>query len=456
MTPEQHRAAQKRHHRIHVRNRRAAYSLSMPPPPLAMTAPAGISVQNLDGFDRGLLHPEFGIEPRQVISIYRSAECGWSSHQADLFTGIVERDGHLQATILNRINAVAGKAWQVLPGGADPESVLAADLLNVQLHATNFQEMISHWLSARYMGWAAAEIIWEKIGDVTLPVHFIDVPARRFSFNSKDQPELLNDQITSLTGGEALVPGKWIFVRNRSPFGGLTVQSGLLRGATWMSIFKHWSWRDWVIYAEKFGIPLVIGTYRQGAQDDEKNALEAAVEDLGEAGSAIMSDQTNIEIREAQRGGDSAGLHRSIVREANEEISKLINGSTLTMATGGNGSFAQAEVHAMTSFAHVEADARMIAGNVAIQLFRAFLRFNGFTRAKVMRLVIHITRETDGMVRAQESKILQELGLKLDEEQIYEEHGFRKPPTDDRVLTGTQSEASSSPDVALETEQGTS
>lgn len=424
----------------------------MPEPPLALTAPGGITVKNLDGFDRGLLHPEFGIEPRQVIQIYRSAECGWSSHQADLFTGIVERDGHLQATILNRINAVAGKAWQVLAGGDDPESALVADLLNSHLHATNFGEMIPHWLSARFMGWAAAEIVWERRGDAILPVHFIDVPARRFSFNNKDQPELLNDHVTSISGGEALIPGKWIFVRNRSPFGGLTVQSGLLRGATWMSIFKHWSWRDWVIYAEKFGIPLVIGRYRQGAQDDEKAALEEAVESIGEAGSATMPESTDIEIKEAQRGGDSNGLHRSIVREANEEISKLINGSTLTMATGGNGSFAQAEVHAMTSFAHVEADARMIASNVAMQLFRGFLKFNGFLNAKMPRLVIHITRETDGMARAQEAKILQGMGLELDTEQIYEEHGFRKPPPGDRVLQAPQSEPAPSIDVALETE----
>ncbi len=413
----------------------------MPPPPLALQAPGGITVKGLPS-DRSQLHPEFGLEPAQVISIYRAAECGWTTHQADLFEGIVERDGHLQATILGRINAVAGKTWQVMPGGADQQSIVAAELIDATLKATNFGQMIAHWLSTRYMGWAGAEIVWDRRDGVVMPIWFIDVPARRYSFDSADRPELVNQ--TSLDR-EPLEPGKWIFVRNRGPFAGLTSRSGLLRGATWMSLFKSWSWRDWVIYAEKFGIPLVIGKYKQGATELEKQNLEEAVEDVGEAGQATMSEETLIEIKEAQRGGDSNGLHRSIVREANEEISKLITGSTLTMQTGGNGSFAQAEVHANTSFAHVEADAALIASNVALQLFRPFLEWNGFTTAKTPRLVIHITKETDGLTRIKEGQGLIEMGLDLDSEQLREETGFRAPPTPDRVLGGrTQSQASSS------------
>jgi phage gp29-like protein len=417
----------------------------MPPPPLAITAPGGITVKNIPSIDRTPLHPEYGLEPAQVISIYRAAECGWTCNQADLFEGIVERDGHLQACILGRINAVAGKSWQVMPGGADAQSVAAAELLDATLKATNFGEMISHWLSARYMGWSGSEIVWENLDGLIAPTWFIDVPARRFSFDSADRPELVNQ---TSHDREALESGKWIFVRNRGPFSGLTSRSGLLRGGAWMSLFKSWSWRDWVIYAEKFGIPLVVGKYKQGATEVEKQNLEEAVEDIGEAGQATMSEETNIEINEAQRGGDSNGLHRSIVREANEEISKLITGSTLTMASGGNGSFAQAEVHANTSFAHVEADAALIAANVQLQLFKSFLKWNGFTSAKTPRLVIHITKETDGLTRIKEAEGLVAMGLELDSEQLREETGFRAPPTPDRVLGGrTQSEPATSVEI---------
>ena len=428
----------------------ARHQLQMPPPPMAITAPEGISTNSLP-MDRTPHHPEYGLEPAQVINIYRAAECGWTCHQADLFEGIVERDNHLQACVNGRINAVAGKSWQIMPGGADQQSIVAAELLDKVLRASNFGDMIAHWLSARYMGWSGAEIVWGRSGDVVAPLWFIDVPARRFSFDSVDRPELVNQ---SSHDREALEPGKWIFIRNRAPFAGLTARSGLLRGGSWMSLFKSWSWRDWVIYAEKFGIPLVIGRYSAGANETEKANLEEAVEDIGEAGQATMSKETDIEIAEAQRGGDSNGLHRSIVKEANEEISKLITGSTLTMASGGNGSFAQAEVHANTSFAHVEADASLVASNASMQLFRSFLKWNGFNTAEVPRLVIHITRETDGLTRANEAEKLIAMGLDIDSEQMREEFGFRAPPTPDRVLGGrAQSDSAPTPEINSDDEK---
>lgn len=442
MTPEQARARRKRLARINM------HALQMPPPPLAVTAPSGVQVQALPHFDRALIHPETGLEPNQVVSIYRSAECGWTLHQAELFTGIVENDGHLRATIEGRINAVAGKQWQVLPGGDDDESRNAALLLDSALKESNFSEVLPHILSARYMGWSGVEIFWDERNDLIQPLWFIDVHARRFSFNSLDLPELVNNASNT---SQPLEPGKWLFPRVRGVFGGVTARAGLMRTATWYALFKKWSWRDWVIYAEKFGIPLVLGRYKMGATEDEKSTLEGAVEDIGEAGQATMSEETNVEIHEAQRGGDSNGLHRSIVREANEEISKLITGSTLTMQTGGNGSFAQAEVHANTSFAHVEADAALVNRTLTTQLFRPFLQWNGFLRAKTPRLVIHIAKETDGLSRAQEFQAAQDMGLEIDAEQLREELHFRAPPTPDRVLRKVES-SEGSPFNVIDTE----
>lgn len=411
--------------------RRARYQLQMPTMPLALTAPRGIATRHLEGFDQSIQHPEFGLEPDVVISIYRQAEQGWSCTQADLFQGVLENDGHLRATVEGRINAVAGKSWQVLPGGDDGQSIAAAAMLDATLKITNFGEQLSHMLGARPIGWSGVEIIWDRVGPDILPVWFLDVPTRRFSFNSRDAPELINE-LSSRT--DPLEPGKWIFTRSKGIFGGRTARNGLLRTATWYALFKKWSWRDWVIYAEKFGIPLVVGRYKAGALEDEKAILEEAVEDIGEAGQATMSEETNIEITEAQRGGDSNGLHRSIVKEANEELSKLITGSTLTMSTGGNGSFAQASVHANTSFANVQADEKMLRDSVAMNLFRPFLEWNGFTQAKVPRLVVHISQETDGIARAKEVDMLQAMGMEIDSEQMREEFHLRVPPTPDRVL----------------------
>mgnify|MGYP001947682801 CR=1 FL=1 len=419
------------------KRRAAALRLNMPPLPLSLRPPGGVTVQHLAGFDQVQSHPEHGLEPARVISIYRQAECGWACTQAELFEGIVENDGHLRACIEGRINAISGKEWQILAGGDDPESIQAAELMSTALKGSNFGDMIGHLTSARFMGWAGVEIIWDQLPDGSVvPRWFIDVPAKRFTFDSKGNPELINE-ITNFH--QPLEPGKWLFPRARGPFGGQTVRAGLMRTAAWYSLFKKWSWRDWVIYAEKFGIPLVLGRYKPGATEEEKDNLEEAVEDIGEAGQATMSDETNVEIHEAQRGGDSNGLHRSIVKESNEEMSKLITGSTLTMQTGGNGSFAQADVHADTAFGSVQADNKLVGGEVAMAMMRPFLKWNGFTRAKLPRLVIHIAKNTDGLTRGKEFEMAQGIGVELDVEQVREELHFRTPPSPDRVLRRIES-----------------
>jgi phage gp29-like protein len=410
-------------------DRRGALALDLPPPPLAIRRPGGLQVTPISEFDRFVTHPGFGLEPQLVLWIYKLAEDGWPPDQCDLFDDIIENDGHLRSVIAARTLAVAGKRWQVMAGANDAPSRAAADLLERALRETNFQDMIAHILGARYYGFAGAEIDWiERDGEI-VPGWFVNVPCRRFRFDELDRPRLLT---RSDFEGQPLAPGRWVFAKNGTA--GITARSGLMRTATWYALFKRWSWRDWVIYAEKFGIPLVRGIYRAGASEEDKRALEDAVEDIGEAGQAINSDDTQIEIKEAAQGGDSTNLHAGIVHEANAEISKLITGSTLTVDGGGPGSFALGRVHETRSFDLVIADADFVARRFRQDVARPFLAFNGFEGAAVPELILHITRESDPLTRAQLAEKLWQMGLPLDTEQLREDFQFRAPPSGERAL----------------------
>lgn len=405
--------------------------LQIPPMPIAIGSAVATRTRPIQWLDRFLTHPGYGVEPQRVVQIYRTAEYGWTMEQCDLFDDIIENDGHLRSVIHARVLAVAGKQWQVMHGGDAAIDQKAAELLQSALRESNFDDLVAHLLSARYMGWAGTEIDWRVVDGDTLPLWFVNVPHRRFCFDEYGRPRILNG--IDDTTGELLRAGSWVFGRNS--VSGLTARSGLMRTATWYALFKRWSWRDWVIYAEKFGIPLVIGKYDSDASEEDRTALETAVESIGEAGQATMSDETMVEIHEAQKGGAESNLHAGIVREANNEISKLITGSTLTVETGGPGSFALGKVHESRSFDLVLADAAFVARRFRADIAKPFLAYNGFADAACPELIIHVTRETDPLTRAKLAETLQAMGLELDTEQLREEFQFRKPPTTDRTLS---------------------
>ena len=405
--------------------------LNLPPAPPELGSTEGVTVKPVELWDRFVSHPGSGIDPRRVITIYRQAEWGFPQCQVDLFMDIVENDGHLRSAIEDRLLAVSGKEWQVMPGGEAAIDIKAADLLQSMLEQTNFDDVIAAILASRYYGYSATEIDWRSLDGEVVPSWFVTVPFRRFRFDAEDRPLLLNagnDQ------GELLQPGHWVYATNGGPMAGITARSGLLRTATWFALFKRWSWRDWVIYAEKFGIPLVIGKHDPNASEDEKKQLEETVEDIGEAGQATMSNNTEIDIREAQRSGDAGGLHRSIVAEANQEIAKLITGATLTGQSGGPGSFALGKVHEGRAFSLVQADAKMVSKRFSMDIARPFLAFNGLQGARLPTLKIYVERETDPLRRLDMAQKALAMGIPLDIEQMRAETGFRAPPNDARTL----------------------
>lgn len=408
--------------------KKAQLSLQMPPVPAPLMASTGVTTRPLPYMDRWIQHPGSGVCSQEIIRIYRNAEAGWPCEQCDLFDDIVENDGHLRALITARTLAVAGKSWQVAAGGDAPIDLLAAQELERSLRRSNFDDLVSHILQARYYGYSASEIVWDELDGFVRPTWFVNVPHRRIRFDENDNPQLMNRD--SLDGDD-LAPGKWLFTRGG---GGLAARAGLGRSFTWFAMFKRWSWRDLVIYAEKFGIPLVLGKYESDASEEDIDKLETAVTDIGEAGQAVLSENANVEIHEGQRGGDSNGLHNKIITEANREMSKLLTGSTLTVDSGPAGSFALGKVHETRSFDLVVSDADLVTRKFR-ELSALFMRFNGLEAAEPPTLNIHIAREVDPLTRAQIAQIMQEMGMSLDTDQLRQEFQFRAPPSDERALT---------------------
>jgi hypothetical protein len=190
---------------------------------------------------------------------------------------------------------------------------------------------------APFYGCSYVESAWVTRADGRqVPAELVCVPHRRFMFDPQSRPCLTSE--TNPYPGDLLErrPGSsWL--RAETHRWRRQVQAGILRTVTWWALFKRMSVRDWLIFAEKFGIPLIIG--KPGDDDNEttRKALRAAIDALGTEGRAILGGKATIEVlNQALRSGSGAGdhLHPGIVSLANSEISKAITAGTLTSDTG--------------------------------------------------------------------------------------------------------------------------
>lgn len=369
-------------------------------------------------------HPAVGLTVEMLLSYYRQAERGYPVRQFDCFDDLIEVDGHLRGLINGRIDAVAGCDWVIAPGRDDAQSRLAAAVLDDHLrNRVPFREFIEHHLMAPHYGFAATNIVWDYVDGYVLPVEFLNAPHRRFASPTEDRAHEIW-MIAGETRNELLelVPGEWAVsrYRSRNPWAG-----GLMRTGAWWAMIKRWSIRDWQVFAEMFGLPLIIGFYDESAGPGSKQALEDTLKQIGEDGFAVLSDLVEVVIKEAARSGDSSTVYPRIAALAEAQMSKLFAGSTTASDTGGDvGSYALGTVHESRAYKLSLTDARGAEGTTRKDICTPFVDWNGFDRAAPPRLRIQITR--DSLERAKTLAIIGQI-VELDQDQLYEEFSLRVP-----------------------------
>lgn len=413
------------------------------PAPLPDTAPVGGAVKatRSDGY---ISHPGHGVTPRRVVEIFKAAECGQPQQQCDLFDDLIETDGHLRSLLEQRAQAVAGKPWVIQAGSGDGDAELAARVLGEALRRLPMVEALEHQLGFNTYGWAASEIDWGAAmidgRQWVVPTWLGNVPARRFRIDPKTN-ELRLATEEKPGDGEPLTPGKWIVTRRS---GSNLARASLMRTAAWYSVFKKFSTRDWVVYAEKYGLPLTLAKYGDttmgdgGTDDTSRQAAVDIVKNIGNDGGAVVPKSVEVEIKEAGRNGDSSGVHGGLIAFCNAEMSKLINGSTLANDNAGSGgaSYALGEVHASTRWDNIQADAERLQESFRLQLIAGFMKFNNLTGPTPL-LKIQVVRDLQPAQRAAiADTMVNKLGIPVSVAQLRQECGFKEPADAADTATG--------------------
>lgn len=394
-------------------------------------------------FDQAQAHPGHGLTPEAVVTIFRAAERGALARQCDLFDDVIENDGHLRSLINSRVAAVSGKEYVIQPGAPDDASVRAAEQLQLLAGVDDLglSEWFEHEQGGIFYGYAAAEIEWQIRRGFVAPARLHCLPARRFTMHGGTSLRLMTEARPT---GEQLLPGQWVVHRRKHAN---LARAGLMRTAVWWSLFKRMSMADWVVFAERYGLPFAIGKYDAVTNSPDARAkLEEALQQIGDDGYAIMEKGCEIAFSEASSSSTGPSVHGAICDRADAEMAKLIAGATLTQDSGGPGSFALGQVHESREFSLAIADAVRIASDFRRDIAVPFLAYNGYPEGTAPpKLKIQLTRDLDAKTRAEVAAIVvNELGASIDAQPVLDELGFRRAEGDE-ALPGTRTSISPAP-----------
>jgi phage gp29-like protein len=416
------------------------------PRPLPTIAPVGEDAKHLRSFDAWTLHPGHEVSPRGVVAAFLQAERGQPQMQCALIDDLIEGDCSLRNLFEQREQSVAGKPWTLQGDGADEASATAAKILNVALGRLPMIQVFLHLLGANRYGWGAVEVDWglEEINGERwiVPIALTNVPARRFRIGENDELRLFAD--FKRPDGDALRPGKWIVLRRP----GQLARAGLMRTGAWPAIGKRLGWRDWLIFSQRFGLPLPVASYADGSNasgfTSDKEAIDVAeeiVKKIGSDGGAVKPDSIKLEMFDATaKGSDNSKSHGGLITHCNAEMAKLIAGATLTNDNAGSGgaSYALGEVHASVRWDNVTFDAAQVQEGMRTQLFAAFMKFNNLV-GPPPHIEIQVVRDLSPQTIVEMGvRMVNQLGVDVSKSQLRQVTGFREPSGPDDVCDGLQ------------------
>jgi phage gp29-like protein len=287
-------------------------------------------------------YPADGLTPSRLVSILKAADTGSADQALALYEQMEERDPHLYSVANTRRLAVSGLRWQVLSAAEVREGVdrVAADEAAAYCRESlaaieGFDEVLQHLGLAVGRNIAVAENVWEADGSGLRLADIVPVNFGRLAFDDAGRPRVLTAE--EPYNGIELPPGKFV-VHTPQTVSGHPMRGGLLRVSAIAYLGKHFAMKDWMIFAEVFGMPVRVARYDASATPEEKRELLRMLQTLGSDAAAIFSKAVELELLEAGRGA-TAPPFESMCDFFNRELSKAWLGQTLTveMQTGGGG-----------------------------------------------------------------------------------------------------------------------
>ena len=364
-----------------------------------------------------------GLSPSKLARILEDAAQGEAIAYLTLAEEMEERDLHYASVLGTRKLALAGLNIRVDSASDDAADVRIADLVRGLVDSPMFGEAIFDLTDALGKAYSVVEILWDSSAREWHPKALKHRDPRWFRYDRETGQELrlLDDHAPS--DGLPLLPYKFIVHRPRIR-SGLPIRGGLARLAAPGYMCKAWSWRDWMAFADIFGLPMRIGRYGSSASQADISKLMAAVANLGSDAAAVLPDSTRIDFEQAANVSGAADFFERLTTWWDKQMSKGVLGQTMTSDDGS--SMAQAKVHNDVRLDLLQADAKALQNTLNAHFVRPYVDLN-FGPGRYPRLVVQVPEPEDMNTLVTALEKLVPLGLQVEQSVIRDKLGLPDP-----------------------------
>lgn len=386
--------------------------------------------------DRWSTYPSVGLTPERLAAIFREADSGDLSRQAELFEEMEEKDAHLAGILQTRKLAVLSLDYEVLPySEAAQDREIAGFVGEVIYGLDDFESALLDLLDAIGKGISVSEIFWEVVEDRAVVTALRWIHPKKITFAQSWGPRVLTE--AERWQGVEPPPGKIIYhcYKARS---GYDTRAGMLRVVAWMYLFKNYALKDWAAFNEVFGMPLRLGKYEPSASQVDREALVAAIRALGTDAAGVISKSTEIEFVEVSaRLSGQSNPYLMMAEFCNREMSKAILGQTLTTdTTGSTGTYSAAKTHNLVRRDLLVADAEALSRTLRAQLIRPLVGFNFGWDKPLPWLRFKYEEEEDLKTLSEVYVNLEKIGYPLTQEHVAERFGIPMPGPGQKLIRG--------------------
>lgn len=294
-----------------------------------------LSEQNRRYFGRGLT-------PEHIEVAVRSADLGFMRDLTDLQYETLAIDPHFSGVVGKRVRALAGTKARVLPAtgdGIDPtRAKLYADVVRQQIAwIPNWSLQIRRLNYAQCHGRAALEKVWRENPAGSKVKWRVDslnwIHPRRLSFGPERELRVRDDQFAG-AGFERRglelrsIPFKFISFTPQQ-FNDYPEREGYGPRGLYFSFFKRFSWRERLILLEVFGKPWrIVSADSNEVQQETLDEAAISADAMGANATGVMPPGVSMDIKSPDHA--SGELHKDTAAECNDELSKLVLGTTRT------------------------------------------------------------------------------------------------------------------------------
>ena len=378
------------------------------------------------------------LTPRRIKQMLLAAESGDMAAQAELFERMEEKDGELDAYLRTRKAGVGRLRFNIEAADRSEPAQEAAQLCRRAVaDIPDLSQAVFDLLDAVPKGVSVLEIDWETNASRWSPRELMWRPLRWFTLADDGYTLLLRDDGGV---GRELNPLNFIIHRVKAR-SGFCARTGLLRSCVRAFVVRHFAWKDWLGFAEVYGMPPRIGWLREEVPWDSSEARELwrAVKALGMDASAVVREGNRIEVLDTRSAGEGE-VFAMLLDRAGKELRLAILGQLLTAGGEGGGSYALGQVHNQIRWDLIESDARGLADTLTRQLLRPLVSLNLGESYPMPLWRFEAEQPQDLNQLAGTVRTLSEAGLRVPADWVYAKFGIPKPTDDEPVLGAGEEE----------------